>query len=224
MRTAFALGRFCFRHGFQRTRPSSLRAIHVQFGTARNAPKHWLRRPPIAGPILLSALTPAAFVQLNEQDADDGKTGEAHMLEASREELKKTIPDNVHGFRRFWRGLILVFDQYIYEPLATGFRFFHLVFIFVPVIITVPAIWIGSRQKDRDAERSGTLWWYGFLVRSMERAGPAFIKVYIALLASKIPNNSSRTAIGSLQANPETCSLANGQPHAPTSFLQKCAV
>ncbi|PSK42259.1 ABC1 family protein, mitochondrial [Elsinoe australis] len=49
--------------------------------------------------------------------------------------------------------------------------------IFVPVIITVPAIWIGSRQKDKDDERSGTIWWYGFLVSSMERAGAAFIKL-----------------------------------------------
>jgi len=51
------------------------------------------------------------------------------------------------------------------------------VIIFVPVIVAIPAIWIGDRVKDRDNERKGTLWWYGFLVSSMERAGAAFIKV-----------------------------------------------
>jgi aarF domain-containing kinase len=49
--------------------------------------------------------------------------------------------------------------------------------IFVPVILSVPVIWFGRRQTDKDGERSGTLWWYGFLVQSMELAGPAFIKL-----------------------------------------------
>lgn len=139
--------------------------------------EHW-RPPRPTGVILLSAaLTPAAFLQLSEEDKQDGKTGEEHMLEASREELRKRVPDNVHGLRRVLRSLLFVLDQYVYEPIATGFRFLHLVIIFVPVIVTVPAIWIGSRRKDHDNERSGTLWWYGFLVHSMERAGPAFIKV-----------------------------------------------
>ena len=133
---------------------------------------------PIAGPILLSALTPAAFIRLSEEDNGDGKTPEEQMLEASREELKHAIPDSVHGLRRLWKNLVFFVDEYIVEPMATGFRFLHLVIIFVPVILSVPAIWIGRRQKDRDDERSGTLWWYGFLVYSMERAGPAFIKVY----------------------------------------------
>jgi hypothetical protein len=44
-------------------------------------------------------------------------------------------------------------------------------------LVSVPAIWVGKRNKTRGDERSGTLWWYSFLVRSMERAGPAFIKV-----------------------------------------------
>lgn len=99
------------------------------------------------------------------------------MLQASREEIEKKIPDDVHGIKRFFRSIWAFLDLYIYEPIATSLRFLHLVIIFVPVIITVPAIWFGKRQKLRDSERSGTLWWYGFLVSSMERAGPAFIKV-----------------------------------------------
>ena len=177
MRTVWLLSRSCFRQGFQHGRHSLFRSHPRPSTTFRNTQYKWVRRPPIAGPILLSALTPAAFIRLNEEDSDDGKTGEEHMLEASREELKQSIPDSVHGLRRVWRELVFVIDQYIYEPLATGFRFLHLVFIFVPVILTVPIIWIGRRYKDHDNERGGTLWWYGFLVHSMERAGPAFIKV-----------------------------------------------
>ena len=129
--------------------------------------------------MLLAAavLTPAAFVELSEEDIQDGQTGEMHMLQASRKEISKKVPADVHGLKRLYRTIIYVLDQYVYEPLATTFRFFHLVLIFVPVIVTVPIAWIGRRRKDQDNERSGTIWWYGFLVSSMERAGPAFIKL-----------------------------------------------
>jgi aarF domain-containing kinase len=130
-------------------------------------------------PILLAAaaLSPAAFVELSEEDRPDDQTSEQHMLEASRKEISKKVPKEAHGLSRLWKTVVYVLDQYIYEPVATGFRFLHLLIIFVPVISTVPLVWIGSRQKDRDDERGGTLWWYSFLVSSMERAGPAFIKL-----------------------------------------------
>ena len=115
---------------------------------------------------------------LSEEDTGDGKTPEEHMLEASRAEIAKDIPEDVHGLRRVWEAIYLFLDTMIVEPLATTFRFLHLVMIFVPVIGTMPLIWLGRRQRDRDNERSGTLWWYAFLVRSMERGGPAFIKVF----------------------------------------------
>lgn len=128
--------------------------------------------------VLLSAtLTPAAFLRISEQEPMEGKTSEEQMLEASRAELKKKSPKESHGLRRVLESLVFVFDQYFYEPLCTGFRFLHLVVIFVPVIVTVPVIWFGRRLKHRDNERSGTLWWYAFLVKSMEKAGPAFIKL-----------------------------------------------
>lgn len=177
MRSVSFIGRLCFRHGTQHLR-SSFRPSHIPF-TARpgfSSCKTRIPKNPIAGTILLSALSPAAFIKLSE-DHGDGKTGEEHMLEASRAEIAKGTPDNVHGIRRAWKGLVYVVDQWIFEPIATSFRFLHLVVIFVPVIFAVPAMWIGSRQEARDHERSGTLWWYGFLVHSMERAGPAFIKV-----------------------------------------------
>ena len=138
---------------------------------------HW-RRSQRPRPLLLAAtLSPAAFIKLSEEDHEDGNSGEQEMLKASREEIEKKVPDEIHGVKRVLRKLWVFLDLYIYEPIATGLRFLHLVIIFVPVIVTVPAIWTGRRQKDRENERSGTLWWYGFLVSSMERAGPAFIKV-----------------------------------------------
>jgi aarF domain-containing kinase len=125
-----------------------------------------------------AALGAAAFVELSNQDNGNGdETSEKRMLEASREEIKKQVSDDESGISRAAHTVVLFLDLYIWEPICTGLRFLQLVVIFVPVIICVPAIWIGPRQRHRDNERSGTLWWYGFLVRSMELAGPAFIKL-----------------------------------------------
>lgn len=101
------------------------------------------------------------------------------MLAASRAEIAKVVPPSLHGFARVRRSVWLFLDNYVVEPIATGLRFLHLVVIFVPVILTVPVIWFGPRVKERDMERAGTLWWYGFLVHGMERAGATFIKVGI---------------------------------------------
>jgi aarF domain-containing kinase len=103
------------------------------------------------------------------------------MLQASREELVKTVDEDKRGLSRLVGKVTIFLDVYIWEPLCTGFRFCHLVVIFVPVILSVPVIWLGRRQPDRDNERSGTLWWYNFLVWGMEAAGPAFIKVWAIL-------------------------------------------
>ncbi len=103
------------------------------------------------------------------------------MLEVSREEIRKKVDENDHGLSRLRHHAVLLLDLYIWEPLCTGLRFLQLVAIFVPVILTVPAIWVGRRRPDQHSERSGTLWWYGFLVKSMEWAGPAFIKVQYPL-------------------------------------------
>ena len=99
------------------------------------------------------------------------------MLEVSRKEIKKAVDESDTGLTRIRHRVVLFLDLYIWEPVCTGARFLQLVVIFVPVFLTVPVIWIGGRQPERDNERSGTLWWYGFLVKAMEWAGPAFIKV-----------------------------------------------
>jgi aarF domain-containing kinase len=193
MNAAFVFGRFCMRRGgpnISRIFPRRQQCFS-QWARKHSLKDPWRRRvfsrPRAPRTVLvIASLSPAAFVQISEEEATDGQTAEAHMLEVSREEIRKKIPDDVHGLNRLFRCVAFFVGQYIYEPLATSLRFLHLVIIFVPVIVTIPAIWFGSRRKDRGNERAGTLWWYGFLVASMERVGPAFIKVSHSIRFSEV--------------------------------------
>lgn len=179
MRSALAFGRLCLRQSIPRVKTAapqirSFRTTLTRTQGSTNKSGNGGRR------ILWAAatLTPAAFVQLSEKNNDGTElTAEGRMLEASRAEVEKRLKDDDRGFSRFRHAIVLFVDVYFWEPLCTGFRFLHLVVIFVPVIVTVPALWLGPRDAKQDNERSGTLWWYWFLVKSMERAGPAFIKV-----------------------------------------------
>jgi hypothetical protein len=148
-----------------------------QQGWQWTIPPHRGRAPLLATAQATGALGTAAFVKLSENEEASGDTGEQRMLQASRKEIAKKVDDDDRGLSRLRHKIVFILDLYVWEPLCTGFRFLHLALIFVPVILAVPAIWVGRRQKDRNNERSGTLWWYGFLVTGMEWAGPAFIKV-----------------------------------------------
>lgn len=125
----------------------------------------------------MATLGPAAFLKLAEDDNSNDQTAEMQMLEASREEIRKTVSPDAKGISKLCQTLWIYFYHYVYDPIATSFRFVHLAIIFVPVAVTVPAIWIGRKVQDHNGARCGTLWWYRFLVGAMERAGPAFIKV-----------------------------------------------
>lgn len=148
-----------------------------QQGWQWTVPPHRGQAPLLAAAQATAALGTAAFVKLSENEEASGDTGEMRMLQASRKEIAKKVDDDDRGFSRLRHKVVYFLDLYVWEPLCTGFRFIHLALIFVPVILAVPAIWIGRRQRDRNNERAGTLWWYGFLVKGMEWAGPAFIKV-----------------------------------------------
>ncbi|PYI12093.1 ubiquinone biosynthesis protein [Aspergillus sclerotiicarbonarius CBS 121057] len=139
--------------------------------------RHVRDTQPSKGTVLLAVMTPGAFLQLAEDGDEDDKTGEMQMLEVSRREAQKTVAEDARGLARLWQSLFVFGYYYIYDPIATGFRFVHLVVIFLPVILAAPTLCFGRRLKDREGIRTGTLWWYKFLVRSMERAGPAFIKL-----------------------------------------------
>ncbi|KAL4965382.1 ABC1 kinase family protein [Aspergillus stella-maris] len=141
----------------------------------RPAPGRQGRFPPKTT-LLFAALAPGAFVKIAETE-DGDSTGEKRMLEASREEMREHIIERTEGRLGFGGPTIAYWVYYVWDSIATGFRFLHLVAIFLPVILTTPTIWIGRRIEGQDGARSGTLWWYKFLVKSMERAGPAFIKL-----------------------------------------------
>ncbi|KAI1097335.1 ABC1 family protein [Jackrogersella minutella] len=183
MRPVILIGRFFARRCSTRIpkTTANLRRLQSTFRPRILGPSPW-RSSSFKGRILRAtanvALGTAAFVKLSEKDDGDAEqTAEDRMLEVSRDELKKTLGNDERGLHRFGHKVIIFLDLYFWEPLCTGVRFVELVFIFIPVILSVPAIWIGSRQPDRDDERSGTLWWYRFLVKAMETAGPAFIKL-----------------------------------------------
>lgn len=183
MRTLLLLGRQCSRQGCQKaaapfapTRSfTSATFIRRQFAAPRFRSRTILWSGAASGAIL----SPLAFVGIaNEKSGNGEQTHEEAMLEASRKELDEQVPRALKGSTKYRRGIYFFIEDYIIEPIATGLRFLHLVVIFVPVIVTIPVIWLGQREADKDNERSGTLWWYGFLVSSMERAGAAFIKVW----------------------------------------------
>ena len=73
--------------------------------------------------------------------------------------------------------IIGVLQDFIWEPILTARRFIHLFYLFVPVIITVPMLLVGSPDKQLRGDRWGAVWWYGFLVKRMQAAGPTFTKV-----------------------------------------------
>ncbi|KAI0870861.1 putative ubiquinone biosynthesis protein [Hypoxylon argillaceum] len=157
-----------FRYGLLRTVRTNPRPGYRTKGT--------LLKASIGGAGVLGT---AAFVKLSEKDngGNTEQTAEERMLQASRDELAKTVDEDRTILLRVAQQAIILLDVYMWEPLCTGLRFCQLVVIFVPVILSVPAIWIGRRQPSRDNERSGTLWWYSFLIWGMETAGPAFIKL-----------------------------------------------
>ncbi|KAF2000010.1 ABC1 family protein-like protein [Amniculicola lignicola CBS 123094] len=187
MKTAFFLGRQCLYQGLRQSTPVLARSSTRSFA-GRSFLRRHIATPRFsrgtllwsgaAGGVAAAILSPLAFVEIGHSESSNGeRTHEEAMLEASRKELKAQVPRAIQSSKKYRRGLYFFLDAWIVEPICTGLRFLHLVIIFVPVLATIPVIWFGARQPDKDDERSGTLWWYGFLVRSMERAGAAFIKL-----------------------------------------------
>lgn len=73
---------------------------------------------------------------------------------------------------------------YLVEPVLVFKRFLLLALIFVPVLLTVPLVFMGKHRIVKDwngrsiqGERFGALLWYSILVAQMERAGPTFVKL-----------------------------------------------
>jgi len=110
-------------------------------------------------------------VQAEEQIAPS--LAESETPQAQEQQAEQDKEEKSHHI--VWR-ILYFFRDYVIEPLATARRFCYLAFIFVPVLVTMPILLI-DYSKHGSKERWTTLWWYGFLVKQMERAGPTFIKV-----------------------------------------------
>ena len=78
----------------------------------------------------------------------------------------------------------------IWEPILTAKRFIYLFVLFVPVIFSSPMLLIGTPQKRFKGDRWGAVWWYAFLVRTMQSAGPTFIKVPHLFLYPPFPSTN----------------------------------
>lgn len=111
-------------------------------------------------------------------------------------------------------GPVLFVRLYILEPFLTLIRFLHLAALFGPVVLTSPMLFIGKPERRRrgkpiegEDESWGAVWWYGFLVKQMERAGPSFIKLgqWAASRADLFP-----AALCDLMSKLHS----NGQPHS----------
>ncbi|KAF8445569.1 hypothetical protein L210DRAFT_881161 [Boletus edulis BED1] len=81
-------------------------------------------------------------------------------------------PQRSVGFR-----IIVFIQDCIWEPILTARRFIYLFSLFVPVIITMPMLLVGSPDKQLQGDRWGAMWWYELLVERMQAAGPTFIKL-----------------------------------------------
>ncbi|KAF4504608.1 hypothetical protein G6O67_008041 [Ophiocordyceps sinensis] len=228
MRTGFSLGRLCIRPTLRhcatasRPPPVSLPPNCRLHHAARQIPwpRQSARRLVLRASAGVAAVGTATFVELARQDySGTDETGEHRMLQLSREEIRKKVPEEDRGLTRVMHEVIIFIEVYVWEPICTGVRFLQLVAIFVPVIATVPVIWLGRRQPDRDHERSGALWWYGSLVRAMELAGPAFIKLgqWAASRTDIFPNDMCDT-MSKLHSNAPAHSMRQTRETVQAAF------
>ena len=67
--------------------------------------------------------------------------------------------------------------DHVLEPILTARRLVHLLFLFIPVLLTSPMLLVGKPEKELEGDRWGAVWWYEFLTLQMQRAGPTFVKV-----------------------------------------------
>ncbi|KAF8167662.1 hypothetical protein B0H34DRAFT_644992 [Crassisporium funariophilum] len=91
--------------------------------------------------------------------------------------LHPTILSPSDSRRSLTSTLAALLRDNIWEPILTAKRFIYLFFLFVPVILSSPMLLVGVSEKRLKGDRWGAVWWYAFLVKRMEAAGPTFIKL-----------------------------------------------
>ncbi len=79
--------------------------------------------------------------------------------------------------RTLFNRVVSYLRERILEPLLTAKRFVYLCFVFIPVFLTAPMLLVGQPESKFGGDKWGAVWWYGFLTRQMQQAGPTSIKV-----------------------------------------------
>ncbi|TFK56667.1 ABC1-domain-containing protein [Heliocybe sulcata] len=95
----------------------------------------------------------------------------------TRKPLEPIISSPLEANHTFLGRIARIFRNSIWEPILTARRFIHLLALFLPVLISAPMVLVGLPEAKYEGDRWGAVWWYGFLVEQMERAGPTFIKL-----------------------------------------------
>lgn len=138
------------------------------------------------------ALAIFSFIQplFNEGSSTGQQDDDMRDFARTIEDMESEHPN---GAVRFWHGLFNALNDYIVEPIGTVKRFLVLFALFFPVLLTMPMLLVGRKGGSRSIKRKasdgadyvtideesrwGAIWWYEFLVKQMERAGPTFIKL-----------------------------------------------
>lgn len=81
-------------------------------------------------------------------------------------------------FLRIFYHIKFALTDYVVDPCITIARFLELTAIFVPVLLSAPICWIGSKDRRTGEDvRSGAKLWFRYLRWSAEHAGASFIKL-----------------------------------------------
>ncbi|KAF9297083.1 hypothetical protein BGZ88_011105 [Linnemannia elongata] len=125
----------------------------------------------------LALFGPGIHLEARDLPAHHQHAKPAHPIPYVKTEIIKEAAQDPSFWRRLRQQLEDLWEDYVVHPVLTIWRFGVLALIFLPLIVTAPAVFIGERNKELSDERSGTLWWYSLLVKHMELAGPTFIKL-----------------------------------------------
>lgn len=138
---------------------------------------------PRLGLLFVAGLGVVGFVYFRRPTKNDSSSNEdiipPRKYKDPHERIVAASPAEQH------KGVLHILRFWILEPFLTFIRFIHLALLFGPVILTSPMLLVGKPEHRRrtgkpvseEEDNWGAIWWYGFLVKQMERAGPSFIKL-----------------------------------------------
>ncbi|KAG5357623.1 ABC1 family protein [Yarrowia sp. C11] len=163
-------------------RPRGIHSMRPSFPNARHAN---FRVAGMATGVAVGLAMGCSMVLNDAPQEKDNKKQELtreqqFYIDSQKQTESRKLPDYEGSSNKlyvFGRRLLTRLEVWIWDPIATTFRFFYLSLLFTPVLLTLPIILIGPRDKSKDNERYTAIWWYGLLTKMMERAGASFIKL-----------------------------------------------